>query len=178
MKKAIVILTAVALSAFIPVALTIWNSITEKVQINFELPQGGTKGTISGLKSEISFDEKKIEESKINASVDVKTLTTDNEQKTAHLLSPDFFDAEKYPTMSFASTSFKRTDSTLVAIGNLSIKDSVKVVEIPFKFEKTNKDEGVFSGKLTIHSGDFGVGKKSKTGKDEVVVNISVPVKK
>lgn len=178
MKKVLVTIAAVSTLAFIPAALTVWKTVPEKVQINFELPLEGTKGTISGLASEISFDEKNLAESNIKASVDVKTLTTDNERKTEHLLSADFFNAEKYPVMTFTSTSFKSTDSTLIAFGTLAIKDSVKNVEIPFKFTKGEKDEAMFTGKLKIYSGDYGIGKKSKTGKDEVVVNISVPVKK
>jgi polyisoprenoid-binding protein YceI len=173
MKKALILITFIVLFVTSAFVSAFWKIVDNDVKIDFELPLQGTKGSISGLKADIQFDEKNIEASSINASVDVNKMVTDNPGKTTHLLSADFFNAEKYPLITFSSTSFKKTDSTLVALGKLTIKDSIKDVELPFTFSKT-KEGGLFQGSMSIYSSDFGIGKKR--GNDKVVVSISVPV--
>lgn len=178
MKKLSIIV--IAFLAIISTGFTVsmlWNVSNEGVTINFELPDEGTKGTLSGLKAVIDFDKNDLSTAKISASVDIQSLNTGNEQKDNHLKSADFFNAEKYPVISYESTSIKATETGFVTVGNLTMKDSVKVVEIPFTFSEENGG-GVFKGTMEIHPGDFGVTKKSKSGKDKVVVTISVPVKK
>jgi polyisoprenoid-binding protein YceI len=156
---------------------SLWNVSNEAVTINFELPDQGTKGTVSGLKASIDFDAKDPSPSKITASIDINTLNTGNEQKDKHLLSADFFNAEKFPSISFTSTSVKATSDGFLAVGNLTIKDSTKNVEIPFTFSE-DAAGGTFKGTMTILTGDFGVTKKSAAGKDKVVIQVTVPVKK
>lgn len=152
----------------------IWNVANEGVTISFELPDEGTKGTLSGLKASIDFDQKDPASSKISASVDINTLNTGNKQKDAHLLSADFFNAEKYPTATFVSTSVKATDKGFLASGNLTMKDSTKAVEIPFSFTEDANGGGAFQGTMSISSKDFGVTKKPVN----VVITLTVPVKK
>jgi polyisoprenoid-binding protein YceI len=178
MKKRTILFVAIAsifCSAF--TASMIWSINDQEVVINFELPEQGTKGTLSSLKASIDFDQKNPAEAKISASVDVKTLNTGDKKKDEHLLSPDFFNAEKYPTISFVSTSVKATDTGFLAAGNLTMKDSTKAVEIPFTFSE-DEHGGTFKGTMTIFSGDYGVTKKGNTGKDKIIVNLTVPVKK
>jgi len=178
MKKRVLLFIAIATmlcSAF--TISMIWNVNDQEVVINFELPLQGTKGTLSGLKASIDFDQKNPTESKISASVDVKTLNTGDKKKDDHLLSADFFNAEKYPTISFTSTSIKANETGFLATGNLTMKDSTKSVEIPFTFSE-DEHGATFKGTMTIFSGDYGVTKKNDSGKDKIVVNLSVPVKK
>jgi polyisoprenoid-binding protein YceI len=155
-----------------------WNVMNDGVTISFELPDEGTKGTLGGLKATIDFDQKDPANSKISASVDIKTLNTGNKQKDDHLLSADFFNAEKYPSVTFVSKSVKATDKGFLANGDLTMKDSTMSVEIPFVFVEGADGTGSFQGTMTIFSGDFGITKKSKSGKDKVVITLNVPVKK
>jgi polyisoprenoid-binding protein YceI len=178
MKRTSVII--IAFAALIASGFTVsmlWSVANEGVTVAFELPEEGTKGTLSGLKASIDFDQKDPSSAKISATVDIKTLNTGNKQKDDHLLSADFFNAEKFPVVSFVSTSVKASEKGFIAMGNLTMKDSTKAVEIPFTFTETN-GAGSFQGTMTISSGDFGVTKKGKSGKDKVVVTLTVPVKK
>jgi polyisoprenoid-binding protein YceI len=179
MKKRILLFLAVIVifSSAFTISL-LWNVNDQGVIINFEMPNQGTKGTLSGLKAVLDFDQKDLSSAKISASVDVKTLNTGDAKKDEHLLSADFFNAEKYPTISFVSTSIKAADKGFLAIGNLTMKDSTKVVEIPFTFAEDTHGAGTFNGTMTLFSGDFGVTKKGTSGKDKIVVNLTVPVKK
>lgn len=64
---------------------------------------------------------------KISFTVDVNSINTDNEMRDKHLKSDDFFNAEKFPNMTFTSTSFKRVKGNKYILeGNLTIRDVTK----------------------------------------------------
>jgi polyisoprenoid-binding protein YceI len=151
-----------------------WTVHTEKAVISFDLPDGGASGSVKGLDASINFDPVNLGESSMTASVDVKTLTTGIDMRDKHLMSNDYFDAEKHPRITFTASSIVPAESGFVANGKLSMRDSVRVVSIPFTFTETG-DSAHFKGSFAIYSGDYGVGKKSKNGKDKVVVSIDVP---
>src|SRR5580698_6440651 len=66
------------------------------------------RGTITGIKGEVVLDEKNITKSSVTATLDTTTLNTSTDARDKHLKSPDFFDVEKYPTMTFKSTSITK----------------------------------------------------------------------
>lgn len=178
MKKTAIIfalLTVMVASAF--TIATAWN-VVEGTTVSFELPDEGTKGTIGGLKASFNFDPKDPGTASISASVDVKTFNSGNQKKDDHLKSADFFNADKYPTMSFVSKSVKVSGDGFIASGSLTVKDSTKAVEIPFSFKEEASGAAAFKGSLTIFAGDYGVMKKSSSGKDKVVITLNIPVKK
>lgn len=177
-KLSIIIIAILAIITCGFTASLLWNVASEGVTVNFELPDEGTKGTVSGLKASIDFDKADPSASKISASVDINTLNTGNKQKDDHLKAPDFFNAEKYPTISFISSSIKADKNGFIATGSLTMKDSTKNIEIPFTFIEEANGSGTFKGTMTVSTGDFGVTKKDKSGKDKVVVTLSIPVKK
>jgi polyisoprenoid-binding protein YceI len=61
------------------------------------------RGEFPGLKGTIVFDPANPANSTVEADIDVKSLTTRDEQRDTHLKSADFFDVEKYPAMHFVS---------------------------------------------------------------------------
>src|SRR5665213_3287524 len=63
------------------------------------------KGTFGGLKGSLTLDEADATQSSIHASADVSTLSTGDAQRDGHLKSADFFDAEKFPAVTFKSTA-------------------------------------------------------------------------
>ena len=82
---------------------------------------------------EAEFED--FSDAKINFNADVESISTSNEQRDGHLKSADFFDAEKYPAISFASTSFTHLDgSDYKLIGNLTIKDVTKPVTLAVEY--------------------------------------------
>lgn len=93
-----------------------------------------------------SFDGKAVSvnddftDSEIEFTIDVNSIDTNQEQRDAHLRSADFFDAEKYPKMSFKSTSFKKEGSDYKLVGDLTIKDVTKQVKLDVEFGGTAGD--------------------------------------
>ncbi len=77
----------------------------------------------------------------INFTVDVNSVNTDNDMRDKHLKSDDFFNAEKYPSMTFASTSFRKMKGNIYSLeGNLTIRDVTKKVKFAVIYGGAAKD--------------------------------------
>ncbi len=82
-----------------------------------------------------------FEGAEIDFSLDVDSIDTNQEQRDVHLKSPEFFDAEKFPKITFKSTSFTKTgDNEYDLNGNLTIKDVTKPVTLKVEFGGTAND--------------------------------------
>ncbi len=66
----------------------------------------------------------------ITISLDVNSIDTNQDQRDGHLKGADFFDAEKYPAITFKSTSFEKAGDDYVLKGDLTIKDVTKPVTL------------------------------------------------
>jgi polyisoprenoid-binding protein YceI len=178
MKKAILFggIAFVALCAF--VVNTNWKVIEpEKVVVNFALKQDGTKGTIKGVDAAIVFDESDLGKASIKATVKVKSLSTSNAKRDEHLMSADFFDAGKYPTITFVSSDISKSKNGFTAKGKLTMKDKTLDVSVPFTLEEKD-GKASFKGKMDVSPYKFGVMKSDKS-KDEIVsISVDIPLKK
>ncbi|MGZ3884737.1 MAG: YceI family protein, partial [Bacteroidia bacterium] len=178
------IVTTAILAAFVASAFTLatlWKADEKTSSVKFELQGSDKKGTFSNLNATINFDKANLADSKITASIDVKTIKAGNEKLEAHLLTADFFDAEKFPKITFTSTEIKSDGAGYIAKGTLTMKDSTKHIELPFTFAEAGKNQATFSGTMTVNAADYGVMKKkpdSKPGSDKVLIYLVVPVTK
>ena len=83
-------------------------------------------------------------DSTVNASVDLSSINTGQEQRDAHIRSADFFEVEKYPEMTFVSTAVKPEEEGFVLEGDLTIKDVTKAVA--FNLEITGFGPDAYGG--------------------------------
>ena len=91
-KQYLFILTAVAIISSAFTMAMIWKADEKASTVTWELPNNpGHKGTFSNLISIIDFDKAKLAESKIIASIDVKTINGGDPKLNEHLQTPDFF---------------------------------------------------------------------------------------
>jgi polyisoprenoid-binding protein YceI len=80
------------------------------------------KGQFTGIAGVLTLNESDNAGSRVEATIDASTINTRVEQRDAHLRSPDFFDVEQFPELSFRSTHVKRTGGDeLVVTGDLTI---------------------------------------------------------
>ncbi|HWR15015.1 MAG TPA: YceI family protein [Terriglobales bacterium] len=79
------------------------------------------KGQFTGVSGVLKLDEADITRSSIEASIDAASINTREPQRDAHLKSTDFFDVEKFPTLTFKSTRVSRKDDELAVEGDLTI---------------------------------------------------------
>ena len=122
------------------------------------------KGQFTAIAGAMTLDPDDVTRSRIEASVDAASINTRDVQRDGHLKSPDFFDVEKYPNLTFASTRVEREDEgQLKVIGNLTIHGVTREVTFdvdgptpPHKDPWGNTRIGV-SAAAKINRKDFGL---------------------
>ncbi len=110
----------------------------------------------------IHYDKEKPTASKVEFTVRAASIDTANGDRDNHLRSPDFFDAEKFPTLSFTSTGVKPVDAdTLEVTGDLTIHGVTKEVTIPVEILGTmatpRGEKAGFETAFTVNRKDYGV---------------------
>lgn len=153
----------------------------EGSKVHFTIKNFGIKvsGDFTGLKGTIIFNPKALSSSAMNVSVSATTVNTDNNARDKHLRKEEYFNVQKFPLLSFAST--KITESTTAGrffmIGNLTIKGVTKVVQLGFS--ATPSITGyAFAGDFEINRRDFGVGGSSAVMADKLKVSLNIVAKK
>ncbi len=91
------------------------------------------RGEFTDFSGKIEYDAENVENSSVSAVIKTASITTESKRRDDHLKNPDFFDVENYPEIKFESTSVKKRDDGFIAVGNLTIRDVTKQVEIPFE---------------------------------------------
>lgn len=70
-------------------------------------------------------------EPRLEGVADLTSATTDEEQRDAHLASPDFFDVERFPQATFRSTSLEQlADGSVRVVGDLTLRGVTKEIEL------------------------------------------------
>ncbi len=104
---------------------TTWNIDPAHSAAEFKVKHmmiSNVKGKFSGLSGVLSLNEGDPSASTVQATIPVASLSTADDQRDAHLKSADFFDAEKFPTLTFQSTAVKATGAGEYAVtGNLTM---------------------------------------------------------
>ncbi|RYG20399.1 MAG: polyisoprenoid-binding protein [Chitinophagaceae bacterium] len=91
-------------------------------------------GTLKSFSAELSSEGDEFTGATIAFSGDISSLDTGNTDRDNHLKSGDFFDAEKFPTMDFKSTSMEKDGDNYVIKGDLTIKETTKPVKLTAEF--------------------------------------------
>lgn len=140
-------------------------------------------GRFTQFSGTITVDRDNLENSSVEASIDAGSLYTFNDHRDADVKSPNYLDAAKFATMTFKSTSWKKTgDGTFDVTGNLTIKGVTK--EVVLKVTLLGFGPGMRGAQLsgweaatTVSRTAFGVNGPPMIGKalgDEVAITISV----
>ena len=133
-------------------------------------------GDFEKFSGKIAFDPKSLKSCNFDVVIDVASINTGNWLKDRHAKNDDWFDAEKYPSITFKSTKVFKTASGFYTEGTLTIRDIPKTIKIPFTFTP-NAENGLFEGAFTVNRMDFKIGKEGKV-KDQIKIKLKVPVTK
>ncbi len=108
-----------------PAAVTTWNIDPAHSAAEFKVKHmmiSNVKGRFSGLSGTLNLHEPEHTLTRVEASIDVATVNTGDVQRDGHLKSGDFFDVEKFPTMTFRSTRVEpRGDGEFAVTGDLTL---------------------------------------------------------
>lgn len=151
-----------------------WNIDEAHTEINFSVNHFFTpvSGTFQDFEVELNYNPQNVSASSVQVRIPVASVNTGNARRDEHLRSEDFFEADRYPHITFRSTSVRRVNDTeLVATGPLTIKGVSQVVDLPITLlgqqeipgEMQEMLGGVkrvagFSAETRIRRQDFGVG--------------------
>ena len=104
-------------------------------------PDGSThSGTFKELTGAIEVPSEDVTQAKLNVTIKIESMETDNERLTGHLLSPDFFEARRYPEAKFVSKSIEKTDDGYMIVGELTMRGVTKPLKFPAKITVEGDD--------------------------------------
>jgi polyisoprenoid-binding protein YceI len=98
-------------------------------------------GTFKTFQVEAETDNEDFSTATIRATADIKSLSTNNEQRDLHLQNADFFEVEKYPELAFQSTKVEKVDKDSFNLyGDLTLKGITKNIKLNVEYSGVTKD--------------------------------------
>lgn len=160
-----------------------WTIDTTHSEVTFKVKHlviSTVTGKFKSFEGTVESDKEDFSDAKVKFSVDINSIDTGNEGRDGHLKSPDFFDAEKFPAMSFESTSLANQGGGEYEVtGNLTIKGVTKPVVLDVEFGGIQKDfygntVAGFEVSGKINRQDFGLTWSAVTETGGIVVSDEV----
>jgi polyisoprenoid-binding protein YceI len=143
---------------------------------------GGRFTKFSGL---IQVDAADLTKSSVEVVIEAASINTDNEGRDKHLKSPDFFEVEKFPTLTFKSTAVKEVaKGKLEVTGDFTMHGVTKRITFPITNAGTQTGPrggtlaGFIDGALTINRSDYGVKYGIPMVGDEVAISLNIEAQK
>jgi polyisoprenoid-binding protein YceI len=138
MKK-ITLFATIAIAAiffsFTVVTSTIWSYDNAHAKVGFSVTHmmiSDVEGSFKKATATLTSSQADFTDAVVEMNAEVASVYTDNETRDGHLQTPDYFDAAKYPSITFKSTSFKKAKAanTYTVKGNLTMHGVTKVVTL------------------------------------------------
>ncbi|MDQ1465468.1 MAG: hypothetical protein QOC73_2409 [Actinomycetota bacterium] len=119
------------------------------------------RGRFARFEGQIVTGENPLDSS-VNASIDLASIDTNNDQRDAHIRSADFFEVETYPTMTYTSKGVRYDGDDLILDGELTLKGVTKQVPLRLEVNGFGPDayggtRAGFTATADINRRDFGV---------------------
>lgn len=131
---------------------------------------GKTTGTFTGISGKLMLDPANPNTGSADVTISVYSLDSGHRERDVHLLTPEFFDANRYPAMRFVSSGFRSTGKDAgVMTGQLTLHGSTRNVEIPYKIlgfatDPLGNQRAAFEGKFSLNRSDYGIAKYVDSG--------------
>ena len=125
-------------------AKTKWSLDPIHSELQFKIKHlmiSNVSGALKNFQAEVETEDKDFTTARINLIAQMDSISTNNEQRDAHLRNSDFFEVEKYPELKFKSTKVEKADSdTFVVYGELTMKGVTKRIRLNAEFNGVVKD--------------------------------------
>lgn len=185
MKKYAIVLACAFLLSIFSVSAQTWVADPSHSSVQFKV----THLVISSVTGDFAkFDAKVVsgnktdfQNAKIEAQIDVGSVDTKNLTRDKHLKEDDFFNVEKFPRMSFVSTSFEKiNDKNYKITGELTIRDVTRTVTLDAvyggKIKVNGKERAGFSASGKINRFDFNLKWSDTIDSGSLVVGETVEI--
>ena len=153
------------------VETAVWKYDNDHAKLGFSISHlsvTDVDGSFKKVEATIRSSENDFKDAVVEMTAQVNSVDTDNEKRDAHLQSADFFDAAKFPTIVFKSTSFTKTaeENTYSVAGNLTLHGVTKPVTLSAVAKSTihpYTKKTVAGFKITgkINRKDFGIAEQT-----------------
>lgn len=166
MKRSFILLCSMFVIAFSAAAQTTWVVDDVHSNVRFSVSHliiSDVEGSFRVYNGTLTSPGRDFADAQVDFTVDVASISTGNEMRDTHLKSDDFFNAEKFATMSFQSVSWRKLDSRSYEVeGDLTIRDVTKRVIFIVVHGGIIKDpwgntKAGFKASTTINRFDFGL---------------------
>lgn len=98
-------------------------------------------GKFKNFDGKVTASNENFSDAKIEFEADINSIDTDNEKRDGHLKAADFFDAEKYPKLTFKSKKFEKVgEKKFVLTGDLTMRGVTKEIQLDVKMNGIVKD--------------------------------------
>lgn len=165
--------------------MAIWKIDPAHSEVSFKVKHlvvSTVTGHFSRFDATIESSEDDFSDAQVSFEAEVNSINTKNEQRDAHLESPDFFDSKKYPKISFVSTSVKKiSDDELQVTGNLTMRGVTKKITLDAIYNGTvagfdGAQVAGFEIRTKLNRFDFGLQWNALTEAGGVVVGNEVKI--
>jgi polyisoprenoid-binding protein YceI len=169
-----------------------WKLDTSHTNIGFSVPHlvvSSVEGRFKEASSKVKLDDADLTKSEVSVDINAASIDTGDAKRDDHLKSPEFFDAKKFPKLSFKSTKIVKAGTGYKLTGNLTIRDVTKAVTLDATLSapvKTPWGNHARAAKLSgkVKRSDFGLkwNKALEAGGfvigEEVTLNVNAEVTK
>jgi polyisoprenoid-binding protein YceI len=183
MFKRLILASLLSFAAVAAQAAETYNLDPNHTQVEFNWNHFGFSnitGRFDRVESEFQFDAVDPTQSSIRVTIPVASISTGVEKLDNHLRSPDFFDAETFPTATFVSTGVTAAgEGKLAVAGDLTIHGVTRPVVLDVTINRiaphpmSKKPTAGFDATLTIKRSDFGIANFVPNVSDEIVIEIT-----
>ncbi len=153
-------------------------------QIGFKIRHlvAKSSGRFTKFDGAITVDAKDMSKSKVEVTIEAASINTDNEARDKHLRGADFFDVEKFPTITFKSTSVKEVEKgKLQVTGALTMHGVTKSITFPITNAGTRAGmnpgsvvAGFIDGAVKLNRNDFGIKTYPGVLGDDVEISLDI----
>lgn len=161
----------------------VFDATTSKVSWVGSKVTGKHDGGFKTFTGTIKAPDGAPEKGSVNVEIDAKSIFSDQDKLTNHLMSKEFFEVETYPKATFTSTKIEKggdKGATHTITGNLTMHGQTKSVSFPATV-KVEGDTVSVDAEFAINRKDFGLnypGKADDLIRDDVVIKLAVKAKK
>jgi polyisoprenoid-binding protein YceI len=142
-----------------------------------------TTGKFTQFEGTINYDPATPKKTTVEATIQTASIDTENQRRDDHLRGADFFDVEKYPQITFKSTSAEQKGEMILVTGDLTMHGKTKSIKMPVeilglgKHPRRGTPLGGFETELRLLCSDYGVNSYENFASvlgDEVKVTITI----
>jgi len=185
MKKGLLAIAAFLISGA-TFAQTTWTLDKSHAKLGFTVTHlliSEVDGYFNDFDAKFTASKEDLTDAKIELTAQIASINTGNADRDKHLTAPDFFDAAKFPTLSFRGKTFQKVDGKdYKLVGELTMHGVTKVIELNVVFfgtavhPYTKKTVGGFKVTGKLNRKDFGVGTETPNAgvSDEVIISANL----